>query len=96
MDRRTLIVAAAIAVAACGGDDDDGDAMTTTSTPTTADPTTTTTTAPNASYTVEPGDTLAEVAQRFGTTVEAIAEANDIADPDVIAVGQVLQIPPTP
>ncbi len=44
-------------------------------------------------YVVQPGDTLALIARRFGATVAAIAEANNIADPDVIFVGQVLQIP---
>ena len=59
--------------------------------------TTTTTTAPATSsgqtYTVQAGDTLSAIAARFGTTVDAIAAANDITDPDVIGVGQVLKIP---
>lgn len=45
------------------------------------------------SYVVQEGDTLAEIAQQFGTTVEAIQAANGIEDPDLIAVGQVLVIP---
>jgi LysM repeat protein len=44
-------------------------------------------------YTVQQGDTLAEIAQLFGTTVEAIQAANGIEDPDEIFVGQVLVIP---
>jgi LAS superfamily LD-carboxypeptidase LdcB len=44
-------------------------------------------------YTVQPGDTLFSIAQQFGTTVEAIAEANGIDDPDFITVGQELIIP---
>lgn len=44
-------------------------------------------------YIVQPGDTLALIAERFGTTVAAIVKANNIANPDVIFVGQVLQIP---
>ncbi|MGE5587839.1 MAG: LysM peptidoglycan-binding domain-containing protein [Clostridia bacterium] len=44
-------------------------------------------------YVVQPGDTLTLIAGRFGTTVAAIVEANNIANPDVIFVGQVLQIP---
>jgi LysM repeat protein len=35
-------------------------------------------------YTVQPGDILSAIAERFGTTVEALARANDIADPDRI------------
>lgn len=44
-------------------------------------------------YVVQPGDTLFQIAQRFGTTVEAIVAANDIADPSLIEVGQKLMIP---
>ena len=29
-------------------------------------------------YTVQPGDTLSEIAQRFGSTVRAIVRLNDI------------------
>jgi LysM repeat protein len=44
-------------------------------------------------YTVQPGDTLAKIAAEFGVTVEEIVEANDIEDPSLINVGQVLIIP---
>ena len=44
-------------------------------------------------YVVVPGDTLYGIAQRFGTTVEAIVEANDITDARLISVGQKLVIP---
>lgn len=44
-------------------------------------------------YEVRSGDTLTSIAERFDTTVEAIVEANDVADPDVIDVGQRLTIP---
>ncbi|HUH06538.1 MAG TPA: LysM domain-containing protein [Egibacteraceae bacterium] len=44
-------------------------------------------------YTVEQGDTLGVIAQRFGTTVEAIVEANDLENPDQIFVGDELEIP---
>jgi len=52
--------------------------------------------APSASsgtYTVQPGDTLSALAARFGTTVQAIAAANGIENPNLIFVGQVLTIP---
>ena len=45
------------------------------------------------SYVVQPGDTLFNIAQRFGTTVQAIAEANGISDPALIEVGRKLLIP---
>jgi LysM repeat protein len=44
-------------------------------------------------YEVQPGDTLSEIAQRFDTTAEAMAEANDIEDPDLIFPGDILRIP---
>ena len=42
---------------------------------------------------VQPGETLASIAKQYGVTVEAIVKANDLADPDVIEVGQKLIIP---
>ena len=44
-------------------------------------------------YEVQSGDTLWGIAQEFGTTVEAIVEANDLDDPDRIAPGDELVIP---
>jgi hypothetical protein len=43
-------------------------------------------------YIVQPGDTLNEIATRFGTTAQAIMAANGLTS-DVINVGQVLIIP---
>ena len=48
---------------------------------------------PGASYTVAAGDNLSDIAEQFGTTVEAIITANDIADPTALFIGQVLIIP---
>lgn len=44
-------------------------------------------------YTVRAGDTLGKIAAQFGVTVAAIVEANNIEDPSLIQVGQVLVIP---
>jgi LysM repeat protein len=44
-------------------------------------------------YLVQPGDTLSKVAKRVGTSVEAIARANHIGNPNIILAGQVLYIP---
>jgi LysM repeat protein len=44
-------------------------------------------------HTVKPGDTLYALAIRYGTTVAAIASANNIQNPNNIKVGQVLIIP---
>ncbi|MFZ0546650.1 MAG: LysM peptidoglycan-binding domain-containing protein [Candidatus Promineifilaceae bacterium] len=44
-------------------------------------------------YTVQAGDTLTNIAQRFGTTVAELVALNNIANPNLIYVGQVLQLP---
>lgn len=44
-------------------------------------------------YVVEQGDTLRRIAAFYGVTVAAVVEANDLADPDDIRVGQGLIIP---
>lgn len=44
-------------------------------------------------YTVRAGDTLSAIALRFGTTVKSIADLNNILDPNLIKVGQILKIP---
>jgi LysM repeat protein len=44
-------------------------------------------------YVVQAGDTLAAIAQRFGTTVQAIQATNGIDDPDEILLGTELVIP---
>ncbi len=44
-------------------------------------------------YTVQPGDTLSRIAARYGTTVALIAAANQLANANVIYVGQQLWIP---
>jgi LysM repeat protein len=43
-------------------------------------------------YTVRAGDTLSGIAARFGTSVDAIAQANAIANPSLIRIGQTLTI----
>ncbi len=44
-------------------------------------------------YVVQAGDVLGTIAQRFGTTVEAIVSANGVTDADYIRIGQELVIP---
>ncbi len=43
-------------------------------------------------YTVRPGDTLWQMSQRFGTTVNAIMNLNGLSS-DLLQIGQVLKIP---
>ncbi|MEZ4658729.1 MAG: LysM domain-containing protein [Caldilineaceae bacterium] len=45
------------------------------------------------SYTVVAGDSLSAIAGRFGVTVDELAALNNIANPALIEVGQVLLIP---
>lgn len=44
-------------------------------------------------YTVQPGDTLYAIAIRYRTTVNAILEANQLANPNSLSIGQELIIP---
>jgi len=44
-------------------------------------------------YTVKWGDTLFRISRAFGVSVEEIAEANGIMNPNLIYAGQVLKIP---
>ena len=46
-----------------------------------------------ATYIVQPGDTLWRISRQFGTTVDAIVKANNIPNPNLIYVGQTLEIP---
>ncbi len=45
------------------------------------------------SHTVRPGENLATIAARYGTTVSSLASANGIADRNLIRIGQRLSIP---
>lgn len=44
-------------------------------------------------YIVQQGETLSTIAVRFGTTIDEIIRANDLADPNAIAAGSKLRIP---
>ncbi|MGC8857172.1 MAG: GH25 family lysozyme [Anaerolineae bacterium] len=63
---------------------DSGSSQPVTSTPASATPRT---------YTVQPGDNLTIIASKFGTTVAAIAQANNLTNINQISVGQILKIP---
>jgi LysM repeat protein len=62
----------------------------------------TTTTAPAATssssgsqktYTIQAGDNLAGIAAKFGVTIQALQQANNLSNPDQIYTGQILKIP---
>ncbi len=52
-----------------------------------------TTTTASRTYIVQSGDNLSRIAAKYGTTVSAIAKANNITNPSLIRVGQKLIIP---
>lgn len=49
--------------------------------------------APDETYIVQPGDTLAEIAEDFGVDLDRLARANNVQNIDFIFMGQVLTIP---
>jgi LasA protease len=46
-----------------------------------------------STYVVQPGDTIGSIASRFGVTPETIIQLNQLKNPSVLEVGQVLLIP---
>jgi lipoprotein-anchoring transpeptidase ErfK/SrfK len=44
-------------------------------------------------YVIQPGEHLAEIAQRYGVTWPAIVQANNITDPNRVEAGQTIIIP---
>ncbi|MDF9407614.1 M23 family metallopeptidase [Pelotomaculum isophthalicicum JI] len=44
-------------------------------------------------YEIKTGDTLCDIARGKGVSVEALAKANDLADPDNILAGQFIRVP---
>ncbi len=97
------MVGALFALAACGGGDNPfapTPSPTTVSSPsqtpvtgTPGTPTTTPSECEPTDYEVRDGDTLGALAETFGVTADAIAEASDLEDPDVLAIGDPLTIP---
>jgi LysM repeat protein len=46
-------------------------------------------------HTVSAGETLGQIANRYGVTIDSIVEANDLADANRLSIGQELLIPPS-
>ena len=44
-------------------------------------------------YTVKAGDTLSAIARNYGTTYQELAKYNNIANPNIIRIGQKIKIP---
>ena len=49
-----------------------------------------------AIHTVKPGDTLTRIADRYEVSISALLGANDLPNPDYLAVGQVINLPQAP
>ncbi len=45
------------------------------------------------SYTVQPGDTISAIAARYGVSIDSLLAANQLVNPDLLQVGQLLLIP---
>lgn len=57
-------------------------------------PTPTPTSTPEAFvYVVQGGDTLGSIASEFGTSLNAIIAVNELEDPNVLSIGQQIEIP---
>lgn len=104
---RIAALLAVLLAAACGGGGGSEEPTETPAAPTqvgtsevagarTPSPTTENTPATADEYEVVSGDTLWEIAERFGTTVDALVELNGLASADVIEIGQVLKIRGSP
>lgn len=61
--------------------------------PTTTGGTAPATTGQTTTYTVVAGDTLAAIARRYGTTIDELVRLNNIANPNVLSLGQQLIVP---
>jgi LysM repeat protein len=97
-----LLLAAGLLAVACGSSGDDSEPPEQGEIPTATLPSplpeplivgATTVPVQGTTYTVQSGDSPSSIAERFGTTAEAIMEANGITDPTGLYVGQVLVIP---
>lgn len=47
-------------------------------------------------YIVKDGDTLYEIGKRYGYGIDELASYNNIADPDIIQIGQIIRFPTSP
>jgi LysM repeat protein len=72
-----------------------GESSTSESTTTSVAATTTTALTAVREYTVQPGESLFVIAEKFNLSAPALVELNKIKDPDRVAAGTVLKLPPS-
>lgn len=51
---------------------------------------------PGRIYTIQPGDTLIDLAKRYGYTLDALVSINPGANPNNLKIGQKICLPPSP
>ena len=102
-----MVLLLAVVGAACGGgggtsteerplglDSDEATVPTIEALTPTPPPTPTPTSTPEAFiYVVQGGDTLGSIASEFGTSLNAIIAVNDLENPNVLSIGQQIEIP---
>ena len=48
---------------------------------------------PTTAHTIRPGETLTQIAERYGLTADELAALNGITDPNNVQVGQRIRVP---
>lgn len=48
---------------------------------------------PTTTYRIRPGETLTQIADRYGLTVDELARLNGIQNPNLVEVGQEIKVP---
>ncbi|MGB8861397.1 MAG: LysM domain-containing protein [Ilumatobacteraceae bacterium] len=79
---------------ACGDDASSSETLPPISTTTTTTTLNVTTTTVLVTYKIQSGDSLGQIANRFGVSMDELMALNGITNPDHIEVGQQLTIPP--
>jgi murein DD-endopeptidase MepM/ murein hydrolase activator NlpD len=47
-------------------------------------------------HTVQSGDTLSSIAEKYGTTLESLLGVNQLINPNILSIGQIIQLPQLP
>ncbi len=91
-----FFVAVPVVGAACGGESGARETLPPIITTSTTTSTIATTTTYPEVYEIQPGDTIGIIARKFGVSIEAIVELNNLRNRNDIKSGQKLKMPPNP